>query len=191
MPSEEEEQDDLIDPIIDATPVFNAIEPVMSHARRQAFTTDLARKIDLYPTIAVRYGFVDEQDMAEYLRARPELMRQVKQERAVWFSSENAEIRNRTLAQRATTELIPEAAQIGLNENINPSVRLEALNRLARIAGVDGPGSRAGEGFSNAPDAGGRFSVQIVFSGANRTETISVSPANPVANPVVPEGNGL
>jgi len=192
MPSEEEDQDGLIDPIIDTTPVFAATqnEPHLSHARRQSFITDLARKIDTYDMIASRYGFTDCDDMGDYLRARPELRRMVKEERSAWFASENAEVRAKVLAQRAATELIPEAAQIGLNENINPSVRLEALNRLARIAGIDGPGTGRGEHFSNAPDAGGRFSVSIVFQNAGKTETISVRDNPPrenlVANPGQP-----
>lgn len=178
MADEEEERDDLIDPLIDATAVFPADEPVLNTARRQSFVTDLARKIDPYPLIATRYGFTDEADVADYLRVRPELRRAIKEERAIWFSSENNEVRARHLAQRATVEMIPAAAQIGFNEMLNPSVRLEALQRIARIGGLDGPGSS--QPFNNAGDAGGRFSVSIVFSqNPERNATITATPEPP------------
>lgn len=168
MPSEEQEQDNLLDPLIDATPV------VMSHQQRAAFITDVARKIDEYPTIAMRYGFVDEADMAGYIKSNQELRRAIKEERAVWFSNESAETRARELARRGTAELIPEATNIGLSEITTPSVRLDAIRTLARIAGLDGAG-RAQETYPGVEGAA-RFSV-VINLGPDKTVTVAPQPA--------------
>lgn len=174
MPSEEQEQDDLIDPLIDNVPVYDA--PQMTHQRRVAFITDVARKIDEYATIAMRYGFVDESDMADYIRKNKELRRAIKEERAIWYSGENSETRARELARRGTAECISEAASIGLNETITPSVRLDAVRTLARIAGMDGAG-RAQETYPGAEGAA-RFSVNIHL-GADKTVTIAPATIEP------------
>lgn len=169
MPSEEQEQDDLIDPLIDNVPVYDT--PQLTHQRRVAFITDVARKIDEYATIAMRYGFVDESDMADYIRKNKELRRAIKEERAIWYSGENSETRARELARRSTAECISDAANIALSETITPSVRLDAVRTLARIGGLDGPG-RAQETYPGAEGAA-RFSVVINIPGR---ETVSVTP---------------
>lgn len=189
MASEEEDRDGLIDDLIDAVPVLEGTgHTLINNARRAAFVTDLARKIDLYPVIAARWGFIDEVEMADFLKTSPALRRLIKEERAVWFSNENSEVRGRELARRGTVECVPEAVNIALNPEITPSTRLDAIRTCARIAGMDGPGSR--EAAYAQAEGASRFSVVINFPSAGKTETITVAPPTVSGEPeITPQRN--
>lgn len=168
---EETETDDLIDPVVDSTPVLPEI-PEMTSAALFAFCNDTAQKIRPYEQIARRYGFVDVVQMASYIESNPMVRRTIKELRSVHFSDGNTETRLRKLTGHAVLAAIPSTADMMFNPRIPESVRIDALKAHARIAGVDGIPASAREAIA-AGQAASRFSVQIIFPNAGRTEDIA------------------
>lgn len=149
--------------------------PETSPMAMTGFCTDVARKIDDADVIATRYGFVDKAHIKAWLGAHPGVTRRIKEERAVWESSGNIETKTRTLAATALTEGIPTHAQIMLNPDVPPGIRIDAFKELAKVAGVSGlaPVARVPGSGGQSADASGRFSVQIVFASENRVEAFT------------------
>ena len=145
------------------------------------FCTDLARKIHTSETIAARYGFADKAGLKAWLAAHPAVVRRIKEEQAVWESSGNIEVKTRTLAGVALTEGIPTHAQIMLNPDVAPGIRIDAFKELAKVAGVSGlqPVARTAGGGQTA-DAGGKFSVQIVFASTGQVESFTAREPPPL-----------
>jgi hypothetical protein len=143
----------------------------------QAFCNDVAQGIHEYATIAARYYFADTQAVLDYLKTKAAVRKRIKALRAVWQSDDNVEIRVRTLAGHSLLEALPSTSRVMFNEELNPSVRIDAMKAHARIAGLDSPPpAQAGGGAVG----GNRFSVQIVFSQAGTVETIKSADLPPV-----------
>jgi alkylhydroperoxidase/carboxymuconolactone decarboxylase family protein YurZ len=184
----EAELDQLIDPVVDATPALPPAPelPHMNSASMLAFCVDVAQKISPYPLIAARYGFVDEAQMRDYIQDNAVVRFRIKELRSVWFSDMNLQNRVRTLAGHAVLAALPNTAEMMFNDAAAPApVRIDALKTHARIAGVDSLPAAAREGASTGAAEGAKFSVQIVFSGG-RVENIATGA--PAPGPPVIEG---
>jgi hypothetical protein len=162
-----------VNAVVDATPVVAtpaAIDeqPAMSPQVLWGFCNDCAQNIMPFREIATRYGFVDVPQLKEFILSQNAVRRRVKELRAIWSSDDNVEIRIRQLAQHAVLAALPGTAQIMLNPRNPDATRLDALMNHAKIAGVGhAPVARdSGAGV-------GRFSVNIVFPNAGRTETFT------------------
>jgi hypothetical protein len=180
----EAEQDAVVDPVVDATRVLPK-EPDLPSATLFAFCVDIAQKIHPYPLIATRYGFLNDTEMANYIQAHPAVRSRIKEMRSVWFSDANVETRLRKLAGHAVLAALPSTADIMFNPRASEAMRIDALKAHARIAGVDGLPAAAREGTGGAGDGAGKFSIQIVFPNAGKTEninTIDVMPVTPVVS---------
>lgn len=175
----EAELEAAINAVVDATPVLDE-QPAMSPQVLWAFCTDVAQNVMSYREIATRYGFVDVPQLREFLVAQHAVRRKVKEIRAIYESDENVETRIRHLAGHAVLAALPGTAQIMLNPRNPDSTRLEALQKHARIAGVD----RIGAGNENnaGMPVGGRFSVNIVFPNAGKVESFTTIDHTPEAD---------
>ena len=167
--------EEIIDELVDGITVIGG-DPEMDKSTLYAFCVDMAQRVHGYDTIARRYGFADENTLAEFLRATPPVVKRVKELRAVWESDESVELRLRKLAGHSLLEALPDTASIMFDKQVTPGVRLEALRAHARIAGVDSPPHIPAGGAGGVGGAGaGRFSVQIVFNNSGKVETITAS----------------
>jgi hypothetical protein len=166
-----------INAVVDATAILPAAaeEPAMSPQVLWAFCTDVAQNIMPYTQIALRYGFVDTHDLKQFLVRQHTVRKRIKELRAVWESDDNVETRIRTLAGHSVLVALPETARIMLNPRLPDATRLDALKEHATIAGVR---SSYGKGPDGAGPTVGRFSVNIVFANAGKTETITTIEGN-------------
>lgn len=171
-------KDLAIDAAVDATPILTDV-PEMSTMAFFAFCVDTAQGIHTYAEIAKRYGFESREAMHEFLVNRPVILRKIKELRAVWQSDDNLETRLRKLAGHSVMEAMPDTAAIMFDKAVTPGVRLDALKAHSRIAGVDGLPAMGKDGAARQ-EGGGKFSVQIVFSGAGKVETLSLREPPPM-----------
>jgi len=171
-----------INAVVDATQVLPEVaeEPAMAPQVLWAFCTDVAQNIMPYTQIALRYGFVDTDDLKRFLVRQNTVRKRIKELRAVWESDDNVETRIRTLAGHSVLAALPETARIMLNPRNPDATRLDALKQHAVIAGVNAP-PRVGHGDTGATV--GRFSVNIVFANAGKTETITTIEGNAQGDP--------
>jgi hypothetical protein len=170
----EDTSEEAINAVVDATSVLPAAseEPAMSPQVLWAFCTDVAQNIHTYTQIALRYGFVDTDDLKRFLVKQVAVRKRIKELRAVWESDDNVENRIRTLAGHSVLTALPETARIMFNPRNPDNTKLDALKHHATIAGVFAPPRTSHNDGVGGP-AAGRFSVNIVFSNAGRTETIT------------------
>lgn len=163
-----------IDAVVDATPVVSVPvdeQPSMSPQVLWSFCTDIAQQIMPYREVATRYGFVDGEQLKQFLTVQHMIRKRIKELRAVWHSDDNAETRIRTLAQHAVLAALPGTAQIMLNPRNPDATRMDALMNHAKIAGVGHAPNTIRDGLPGAN--AGRFSVNIHFMNAGKTETFA------------------
>lgn len=170
---EEPETEEVINALVDATPVFAQV-PELTSLALWNFMVDVAQNIHDYETIATRYGFENGWVMTDFLKTHPEIRRRIKELRANFQSNENLQVRLRTLAGHALENAIPVTARIMLDEGAKPQ-QLEALKHHARIAGVDGLPAVGRDGVPMG-GAANKFSVQIVFASTGTVENFSTVP---------------
>lgn len=147
-------------------------DPRMNTVTLHTFMNDLAQGIRTHEEIAVRYGFETVGNLLEYLQSKPEIVRRIKERRAIWQSDDATEIRIKKLSAHAVLDALHETGQIMMDTAHPPGTRIDALKAHARLAGVDAqpnPGKFSGP----ASDGSGRFSINIVFPNAGKTETFT------------------
>lgn len=176
------DDDPRVHAVIDATPVIDgpSTDPRMSAAMLHVFVNDLAQGIKTHKEIATRYGFQDLQHLFVYLQRHPEVRRRIKEHKAIWESDDAVELRIKKLAAISLLDALPQTTNIMNDELHPPAIRLDALKAHARIAGVDttgAPKERGGELGGGA--VGGRFSINIVFPNAGKTETFTTVRTDP------------
>lgn len=177
MSDETELETEQIDAAVDTTNILTGV-PEMSTMAFFAFCVDTAQQIHTYAEIAKRYGFIDAAAMRDFLVNHPQILRKIKELRAVWQSDDNLETRLRKLAGHSVLEAMPDTAAVMFDKAVTPSVRLDALKAHARIAGVDGL-PPVGKDGTPMGGSGPKFSVSIVFSRAGKVETMSLEPSPP------------
>jgi hypothetical protein len=176
---DEDEQDDVIDPLVDSMLVLSE-DPEMTSATLFAFCNDIAQKVHTYETIARRYGFADPDHMGEYLASHLSITAKIKELRSVYFSDVSTELRLRKLAGHAVLSALPSTADMMFNTKAPESVRIDALKAHARIAGVDGIPAGARDAAAASAAQASRFSIEILFASNGRMETITtLQPNNP------------
>jgi hypothetical protein len=164
-----------IDELLDSVPVL--LQPEMDQETLHRFVEDVAQAIFEPKTIARRYGFEPPEQMVKFIAGNKEVLRRIKVRRAIWESDESIEVRARKLAGIGVLEGLPGTLNIIYDNKIGASTRLEALKAHTRIAGLDGlPKS---DGSTPGP-VGGRFSVNILFSGG-KVESFTTVEKEPIA----------
>src|SRR5262252_4319386 len=103
---ETQAQEAMLDEIIDRVLVLNE-DPQRDDALIQRLQYDLATKIHPPAEISRRYGFLDVEELRDYLMAHPQLIDGVKKIRALFECVEGIEARMRAKFQFATEDLIP------------------------------------------------------------------------------------
>ena len=162
--------------LIDASPVVAApsVDPKMTTVTLHTFMTDLAQNIHSHHAeVATRYGFSDVRAMLDYLKSHPEVVRKIKERKAIWESDDAAELRIRKLSGHAVLDALRETSQIMMDPGHSASTRLDALKQHARMAGADGPGREGREAGVVGTLGAGRFSINIVFPNAGKTESFT------------------
>ncbi len=158
--------------VADILDILGKPVPETSPQALAAFCNDMAQKIHPGETLASRYGFADRAHLKAWLMSHPVVWRKIEELKAVWESDDNVEARARKLAGLALIEAIPSHAQIMLNPDISPGVRIDAFKETARVAGVAGAPQVGRDGVPGG-DAANRFSVQIVFASSGQVESFT------------------
>lgn len=172
----ESEEEASVNAVIDATPILETGDdtPDLSPQLLWAFCVDVAQNVQSFSQIAIRYGFTDVSRLRDFLRDQPMVRRRAKEMRAVWESDDNVDDRIKKLSGHAVLAALPETAKIMLDPRTPNETRLNAMQKHATIAGVyNPPGARGGAVVAGAGPGVGRFSVNIVFQNAGKTETIT------------------
>lgn len=160
--------------------------PEMSSLALQAFCNDVARQVHTPSEIAERYGFANARAAAAWIKARPPVQRAIKELRAIWESEENLEGRIRAYYAHAVLEAAPENARIMLDPTVHPSVRIDGLKEMSKVAGLVGApgGGLVRDKNGNLVSTGGAapFAVNIIFQSTGQVESITT-----VAPPPPPE----
>jgi hypothetical protein len=172
----ESEEEASVNAVIDATPILETGDdtPDLSPQLLWAFCVDVAQNVQSFSQIAIRYGFTDVARLRDFLRDQPMVRRRAKEMRAVWESDDNVDDRIKKLSGHAVLAALPETAKIMLDPRTPNETRLNAMQKHATIAGVyNPPGARGGAVVAGAGPGVGRFSVNIVFQNAGKTETIT------------------
>lgn len=148
----------------------------MTPALLQSWCTEVARGIQDIGQIATRYGFADARTMVNFIAANEAIRKRIKAERTAWHSEENLQIRLRTLHGLALAEAVPENARPMFDPSTTVAQRVDLLKAFAAVAGVNGMpyATRGGEGGSG--EDGPKWSIQINFQGAGKTESINLRP---------------
>lgn len=177
---------DLVDPIEAAiNEAVNKAVLKMTPGLMQSWLGELARGITPVAEIATRYGFADAAIMHQVLVANPPLLRRVKAERAVWNSEENLERRLRIQYQLILHEAAHENARPLFDPTTTPTQRVDMIKAIGSVAGVYGMPGGGGRGMEGMTGQGDRWTIQMVFTGANKTEEITIRP-----NPTPPTIEG-
>jgi hypothetical protein len=178
-PDDEERADqEVINGVVDATAVLDQV-PSFTPQVLYAFCTDVAQNVDTYATIAIRYGFTDVAQMADFLRDQHVIRRRIKEYRAIWESDENVQERIKKLSGHAVLAALPTTARIMLDPNQPAQTRLDAVKQHSIMAGSQATGNGAAAQGSGGPQAT-KFSIQIMFANAGKTETFTTIKAEPV-----------
>lgn len=151
--------------------------PEMTSLALQSFCNDVARQIHTGAEIAERYGFADKQAAMQWINDRPAVRRAIKELRAIWESEDNLQARIQAYYGHALLEAAPDNAKIMLDPAINPSIRIDAMNAAAKLAGLaNGAGVRNRDGTISDGTIK-PFAVNIIFQNAGRSENIETLPA--------------
>jgi len=178
-PDDEERADqEVINGVVDATAVLDQV-PSFTPQVLYAFCTDVAQNVDTYATIAIRYGFTDVAQMADFLRDQHVIRRRIKEYRAIWESDENVQERIKKLSGHAVLAALPTTARIMLDPNQPAQTRLDAVKQHSIMAGSQATGNGAAAQGSGGPQAA-KFSIQIMFANSGKTETFTTIKAEPV-----------
>ena len=130
---------------------------------------DLACLAHPLDEIAQRYRFQDKQELKDYLRQHPSIVKEALKLRALYNSDEATEQRVRQKFMQVTEHLIMPMAQLVKDTNTPIAARVDAFKQIQRGAGVDGappPALKGGGGGGTA------FSLTINFAGGRRPEVI-------------------
>jgi hypothetical protein len=174
---EERADQEVINGVVDATSVLAEV-PAFTPQVLYAFCTDVAQNVHTYAQIALRYGFVDVAQMAEFLRDQHVIRRRIKEYKAVWESDTNVRERIRELSGHAVLAALPTTAQIMLDAKQPANTRIDAVKQHAIMAGAQASGIGAAAGAGGGPSAA-RFSIQIMFANSGKTETFTTIQAEP------------
>jgi len=171
-PDEEERADqEVINGVVDATPVLAEV-PAFTPQVLYAFCTDVAQNVHTYAQIALRYGFTDVAQMADFLRDQHVIRRRIKEYKAVWESDDNVQERIRKLSGHAVLAALPSTAQIMMDMKQPAATRIDATKQHAIMAGAQSTGNAAAGMAGSGPQAS-KFSIQIMFASSGKTETFT------------------
>jgi len=177
--SEERADQEVINGVVDATSVLAEV-PAFTPQVLYAFCTDVAQNVHTYAQIALRYGFVDVAQMAEFLRDQHVIRRRIKEYKAVWESDTNVRERIRELSGHAVLAALPTTAQIMLDAKQPANTRIDAVKQHAIMAGAQASGIGAAAAGAGGGPSAARFSIQIMFANSGKTETFTTIQAEPV-----------
>jgi hypothetical protein len=129
--------------------------------RRLAF--DLIAQLKPVAQLLEDYG-LSETALAELLQ-HPIFEARVREEKAVWLSSENTAERVKLRAQLQVEHGQLVLTEILAGETVSPSVKIDAMKQLAALAGLD---RRAAAEMAAAVPAGPQFQIKFVFQEAGK-----------------------
>ena len=174
----DDQGESAINDLVDSTPVLHVVgetePPEMSAQVLMSFCVDVAQNVHTFAQIARRYGFESVGQMGEFINGNYNIRRRIKELRAVWESDDHVQERVRKLAGHTVLAALPETARIMLNPRLPDATRIDALKQHAAIAGMNAHGGHAAGGANGRSDAA-KFSVNIMFAGSGRTETITAT----------------
>jgi hypothetical protein len=179
MWAEERADQEVINGVVDATSVLAEV-PAFTPQVLYAFCTDVAQNVHTYAQIALRYGFVDVAQMAEFLRDQHVIRRRIKEYKAVWESDTNVRERIRELSGHAVLAALPTTAQIMLDAKQPANTRIDAVKQHAIMAGAQASGIGAAAAGAGGGPSAAKFSIQIMFANSGKTETFTTIQAEPV-----------
>lgn len=159
-----------LDQALDATVLH------MTPALLQSWCTEVARGIQDIGVIASRYGFADAGAMVNFIASNEAIRKRIKSERTAWNAEENLTLRLRTLHGLALAEATPENARPMFDPSTSVAQRVDLMKAFAQVAGVSGMPNAGRGGDGENPEAGPRWSIQINFQGAGKTESINLRP---------------
>jgi len=178
MPDAEiQRQEAMLDEIIDQVLVLDE-NPQRDDALIQRLQYDLAIKIHPPAEIARRYGFLDTEELRDYLTKHPQVIDGVKKIRALFECEEGIEARMRAKFQYATEELIPVIQHLVKDPGVPIASRVDSFKQLQRGAGMDGMRADKAE-----TPAGQRFVLNILFSPEHRVALSGTVPEDPGSIP--------
>lgn len=149
----------------------------MTPALLQSWCTEVARGIQDIGQIATRYGFADAAAMYNFIAANEPIRKRIKAERTAWNTEENLQIRLRTLHGLALVEAVPENARPMFDPSTTVAQRVDLIKAFASVAGVNGMPNTGRPGAEGDGEGGPRWSIQINFQGAGKSEEIKLRPA--------------
>lgn len=149
----------------------------MTPAMLQSWCTEVARGIQDVGVIATRYGFADALSMYNFIASNEPVRKRIKAERTAWHSEENLQNRLRTLHGLALAEAVPENARPLFDPSTTVAQRVDLMKAFANVAGVGGMPNVGRPGDGTGVEGGPKWSIQINFQGAGKTESINLRPA--------------
>jgi len=172
--SEEAQFEKHVYSLVDATPVATLREFDPDDLTTQNLINDLGINMVRPHVIAARYGLSAAQ-LLEFLKI-PEVRRRIKVRKAIWESDDNQPERIRRMYGQLTLESAGVAHKMIADPLTPAALRVKMLEVSGRFGGAD---NRTG-GANNADAVTGpMFSVQFVFSGTGKTESINVIQQTP------------
>jgi hypothetical protein len=125
---------------------------------------DLAMAIKNPKDIAADYG-LPPKELAQRLQTDTAFARQVREYRAIWLSPTNAAERVRIKSAVLAEDGLMEIWRVLVNDDLNPSVRLDAHKHLSKLADVEPrrEDAQSGPTFSLTLNLGGDATETIVM----------------------------
>lgn len=166
------DDEQAIDAELAATPALTIMS--LDDKVLSAFITDVAQDIYSHTEICERYGVSYPAGMLDLIR-RPGIAKRIKERRAIWNSGESIQDRNRayygTVAMEGASKL-DKLIQAG---DTPPALVMEGITIASRNAGIYNSGG--GGKVEGSTQVGAQFAINIVFSGAGKTERIGTTVA--------------
>lgn len=171
--TEEDRFETLVDGLIDTTPAIQTVD--MDDFTVQNLINDLGIGMFKPHVVAKRYGLTGA-ELLDFLKI-PEVRRRIKVRKACWEADDNQPERIRRMYAQMTLEAAPTMEKLLHDPATPPAIKLKGMEVTGRFGGAD---ARGGGGVNADAATGPMFSVQFVFAGAGKTESVSILPGQTV-----------